>query len=194
MKSIHIRTSSFAKGRSRTASANGSINSSSLPAFLKPSRPLLLRTLLLALLGALVLTYRRDRSNVAAPAPTAQQKGADNRPFVVENVAVQARGNEEEEPLRAQATLRNSGGLLRETSPPPPTRDIWSETAEQEDMQILSPLYSVRVLRSILQHSDTSWQDVKGECRGYFIQSLIWLNIVRAKRSTAPLHKMPRLC
>ena len=181
MMSIHIRTSSFAKGRSRTSSSDGSLASSRLPAFLRPSRPLLLRTLLLALLGALVLSYRRDGSGAADPARIAQQARARKQPFAVEKVPLEARGEEEQVPVRAQATLRNSGGLFREAAPPPqPPRDIWSETAEQEDMQILSPLYSVRVLRSILQHSDTSWQDIKGECRGFFIQSLLWLNIVRS--------------
>lgn len=64
-------------------------------------------------------------------------------------------------------------------------RDIWSELPEQQDMEVINPLYSIRVLRSILQHSNNTWQDQEGECQGYFIQSLLWLNIVRLRSKQA---------
>lgn len=48
-------------------------------------------------------------------------------------------------------------------------------------LQLQNPGYSVRVLRSILQHSNTSWQDAPGETQGYFMQSLLWMQTVRTR-------------
>ena len=45
-------------------------------------------------------------------------------------------------------------------------------------LELQSPIYSLRILRSILQHSNNTWQDMEGEAQGYFIQSLLWLQIV----------------
>lgn len=67
------------------------------------------------------------------------------------------------------------------------TRDVpvsptaWEETAEQMDMEILSPAYKVRVLRSILNHSNHTWQDMEGELQGYIIHTLLFMNIVGLK-------------
>lgn len=46
-------------------------------------------------------------------------------------------------------------------------------------LQLQNPTYNIRVIRSILQHSNTSWQDTPGEARGYFVQSLLWMQVVR---------------
>lgn len=46
-------------------------------------------------------------------------------------------------------------------------------------LELLTPMYNVKILRSILQHSNTSWQDKPGEAHGYFIQSLVWFQNVR---------------
>jgi hypothetical protein len=73
-------------------------------------------------------------------------------------------------------------------------RDIWSELPEQQDMDIVNPLYSVRVLRSILQHSNRTWQDREGECQGYFVQSLLWLNIVSRTQHTETSISLTRSC
>lgn len=45
-------------------------------------------------------------------------------------------------------------------------------------LELRQPMYNVRVLRSILHHSNNSWQDMPGEAQGYFLQSLLWLQIV----------------
>lgn len=41
-------------------------------------------------------------------------------------------------------------------------------------LELVSPMYNIKVLRSILQHSNTSWQDKPNESHGYFVQSLVW--------------------
>lgn len=41
-----------------------------------------------------------------------------------------------------------------------------------------SPMYNVRVLRTILTHQNNTWQDMPGEARGYFVQSLLWMQPV----------------
>ena len=49
-------------------------------------------------------------------------------------------------------------------------------------LQLQNPSFNVRVLRSILQHSNTSWQDTPGEAQGHFVQSLLWMQVVRIRR------------
>lgn len=41
-------------------------------------------------------------------------------------------------------------------------------------LELVSPMYDIKILRSILQHSNTSWQDKPKEAHGYFVQSLVW--------------------
>jgi hypothetical protein len=59
-----------------------------------------------------------------------------------------------------------------------------SETASVElepkphRLELVSPMYNIKVLRSVMQHSNTSWQDKPGEAHGYFVQSLVWFQNV----------------
>ena len=57
-------------------------------------------------------------------------------------------------------------------------------------LELQNPVYNVRVMRSILQHSNTSWQGKPDEAKGYFIQSLIWMQVVRPCRR----HLAQRTC
>lgn len=50
-------------------------------------------------------------------------------------------------------------------------------------LTLQTPRYNLLVLRSILQHSNTSWQTTKNEAQGYFVQSLIWMQMVRYRCS-----------
>lgn len=47
-------------------------------------------------------------------------------------------------------------------------------------LTLKTPRYNLLVLRSILQHSNTSWQTTPKEARGHFVQSLIWMQMVKA--------------
>jgi hypothetical protein len=54
---------------------------------------------------------------------------------------------------------------------------------EAHPLTLHTPRYNLLVLRSILQHSNTSWQTTKNEAQGYFVQSLIWMQMVRLRCS-----------
>ena len=64
-------------------------------------------------------------------------------------------------------------------STPEATEKPWEITAEEVPMQVVSPSYSVRVLRSILTHSNHTYQDMPNEAHGYLIQTFLWLHVVR---------------
>lgn len=49
---------------------------------------------------------------------------------------------------------------------------------EAQPLTLKTPRYNLLALRSILQHSNTSWQTTPKEARGYFVQSLIWMQMV----------------
>lgn len=57
-------------------------------------------------------------------------------------------------------------------------------------LELVSPMYNVKVLRSILQHSNTSWQDKPGESHGYFVQSLVWFQNVRTLHSAIQIRQI----
>ena len=61
----------------------------------------------------------------------------------------------------------------------------WEVTAEEVSMQIISPSYNIRVLRSILNHSNHTYQDMPNEAHGYLIQTFIWLHVVSARHPSA---------
>ena len=62
-------------------------------------------------------------------------------------------------------------------------------------LELQNPVYNVRVMRSILQHSNTSWQGKPDEAKGYFIQSLIWMQVVSARgRDLDSGHTCSRQC
>lgn len=49
---------------------------------------------------------------------------------------------------------------------------------EAHPLTLQAPKYNLLVLRSILQHSNTSWQTTPKEARGHFVQSLVWMQMV----------------
>lgn len=57
-------------------------------------------------------------------------------------------------------------------------------------LELVSPMYNIKVLRSILQHSNTSWQDKPNESHGYFVQSLVWFQNVSSSRRMR-IHRLP---
>ena len=62
----------------------------------------------------------------------------------------------------------------------------WEVTAEEVSMQIISPSYNIRVLRSILNHSNHTYQDMPNEAHGYLIQTFIWLHVVSPRHPSTP--------
>ena len=144
--SVHIRTTSFAKGKGKSKSRSSKL---AVP------RPSLLRLLLVGVLLFLAFSAWHSSSS-------SDEDEAFIRPERPQDNDVNSSKAQKRKPAQQYAK----------------DRDIWTELPEQQDMEIINPLYSVRVLRSIMQHSNRTWQDQKGECQGYFVQSLMWLNIV----------------
>jgi len=61
-------------------------------------------------------------------------------------------------------------------------------------LEMESPLYNIRVLRTILQHQNNTWKDKKGEAQGYFIQSLLWMVVDDAARPDYPSRALDVMC
>lgn len=69
--------------------------------------------------------------------------------------------------------IRNGGNSGRDLPP----AEVELEPRAHK-LELVSPMYNIKVLRSILQHSNTSWQDKPKEAHGYFVQSLVWFQNV----------------
>jgi hypothetical protein len=86
----------------------------------------------------------------------------------------------------ASVTTRPKAASIKRVNAPSEDQqalNIVSEDAvgyEAHPLTLQSPKYNLKVLRSILQHSNTSWQTSPKEAQGYFVQSLIWMQMVRS--------------
>lgn len=86
------------------------------------------------------------------------------------STAIQLRTSKE----TTSSTFSKQDGTLAKSAPP---AEVELEPRPHK-LELVSPMYNVKVLRSILQHSNTSWQDKPGEAHGYFVQSLVWFQNV----------------
>lgn len=70
-------------------------------------------------------------------------------------------------------------------------RNGWELGPSVYRMQLQGPIYAVRVLKSILHHSNNTWRGKEGEAQGYMVQSMVWMQIVSpVPHSVNPL-KLP---
>lgn len=128
------------------------------------------------LISTLILAVTLYHYLVATGGPSLASKAS--RRVNVEAVKTGARINTEQEPPLAR---------LEDDDHP-------AQGYQAYPLTLKTPRYNLLPLRSVLQHSNTSWQTTPKEARGYFVQSLIWMQMIDGLRPVNPGKYMSAAC